>query len=553
MPSDSDAALAGAARRDALDIRRLPWIRPLVGAYAHDFASVAPLFAGDPASRTAWRETIGRVQRAATRRSPIAPLVRDQLERRGAPPEARAAAAMLADSTTVAIVTGQQAGAFGGPLYTLLKAATAIQLARMVTREHGVRAVPVFWVEAEDHDWEEIRTLTVLDRDYTVSTLEFRPLKGAGAQPAARLQLDDGAGEVVAALGQLLPPTEFSADVLEALRRCYAPGETMAGAFARWLDTLLGSMGLVVFESADPAAKPAVAELFAGELEHPSRTRELVRSAAIRMKEMGHAPQVEIADDHVGLFYLDDDGRHPVKQNGDELTYGRTRNSPAALAAEARQHPERFSPNVVLRPIVQDSLFPTICYVAGPSELAYQAQLGEVYRSFSVEAPLLYSRASATLLDSAAARFFDRHQVTLETFQARDESALNRLLEAQLPPAIDQILGDLVRGLEGATPRLKEVVSTIEPTLAGAVDTTVERVRDTLQTLHGKIVQACKRKDETLRRQFLRTRALVFPDGHPQERQLNVVFFVNRYGLGLGSRLVESLPLATDQHYLLTL
>jgi uncharacterized protein YllA (UPF0747 family) len=130
---------------------------------------------------------------------------------------------------------------------------------------------------------------------------------------------------------------------------------------------------------------------------------------------------------------------------------------------------------------------------------------------------------------------------------------LNRLIEQQLPPAIDRLLQEAEQQFSDRAAALRDAVTAIDATLHGTVDTTVTRVAETVKTLRGKIVQACKRKEDTLRRQFVRTRALAFPDGHPQERVLNVAFFVNRYGLDLGSRLIDVLPLDTARHYLLTL
>src|SRR5207253_1406188 len=172
---------------------------------------------------------------------------------------------------------------------------------------------------------------------------------------------------------------------------------------------------------------------------------------------------------------------------------------------------------------VQDRLFPTVCYVSGPSELAYQAQLKNVYHEFGIEVPLLYPRASATLLDSAAARFLDRHPLPLETLHVQDDYVLNKLLESQLPPSIERTLEDAGRDVSRHAEALKAEVGSLDPTLVGAVGTTVDRIQESLKTLHHKIVQAAKRKDDTLRRQFQRTRNLTFPGGHQQERVLNVV------------------------------
>jgi uncharacterized protein YllA (UPF0747 family) len=271
------------------------------------------------------------------------------------------------------------------------------------------------------------------------------------------------------------------------------------------------------------------------------------------MTALGHAPQVEAGDDLVALMYLDGEGRRPIRRRGADLAVGDQTWAVPAMRAEAAAHPERFGPNVLLRPLVQDRLFPTALFVAGPAELAYQAQLGGVYQAFGVERPLLYSRASATLVDAAAVKFLDRSGLALEALQAQDDSALNRLLERQLPAGLERGIAETGRLIDARLDEVASSVPLVDPTLAGAVDTTRTRMRETLSTLHGKIIQAAKRKDDTLRRQFTRTRSLVFPNGQPQERILAVPYFLNRYGPGLPERLIETLPLDTGHHYVLQL
>ena len=225
----------------------------------------------------------------------------------------------------------------------------------------------------------------------------------------------------------------------------------------------------------------------------------------------------------------------------------------AILQAEAIAHPERFSPNVLLRPVIQDRLFPTICYVAGPSELAYQAQLGAIYEAFGVQVPLLYPRANATILDSAALRFLERWQLPLELLHAQGEIALNKLLESLLPAALESGLEGLVADVATRLDGLKSVIAEVDPTLTGATDTTRDRMQDMVKSLHAKIIHASKKKDETLRRQFMRTQALAFPHAEPQERVVDLPFFVNRYGQAVVDRLLEGLPLDMGLHFVLSL
>jgi uncharacterized protein YllA (UPF0747 family) len=164
----------------------------------------------------------------------------------------------------------------------------------------------------------------------------------------------------------------------------------------------------------------------------------------------------------------------------------------------------------------------------------------------------MYPRATATLVDSAAVRFLAKYDVTVETLQAQDDAVLNRLLEAQLPKDVDEALADARAAARRTIERVIEVMPAVDPTLAGAAKTTLGRMEHDLQSLHGKVIQAAKKRDETLRRQFVRTQAQIFPNGHPQERTLGVIFFLNKYGPGLIDRLLEELPLEMGKHWIIT-
>src|SRR5204862_2752258 len=169
----------------------MPGIKRLASDYAYAFSGLAPFFSGDPTEKSSWATAIARTQAHPRRSAELAAVVAAQQRRRGAPPAAVAAGAALADPRTVAIVTGQQAGLFGGPVYTILKALTAIKLAEHVSREHGVTAVPVFWIESEDHDWDEVRSCTVLDADMTPKSVGLPARPAADPVPVAAVKLHE--------------------------------------------------------------------------------------------------------------------------------------------------------------------------------------------------------------------------------------------------------------------------------------------------------------------------------------------------------------------------
>ena len=534
--------------RIPVDLRRFPWVRRLAADYAYDFPSVAPFYSGDPSSYASWAGAIARTRAYPRPHAHIAEVLAAEQRRRQAPARAIDAARQLADPRAVAVVTGQQAGLFGGPLYSLLKALTAIKVAEQVSRDHHIPVVPVFWIDGEDHDWEEVRSVAVFDDNLEPRTVSL-PARASSDTPVAAVGLDDS---VLAALGQLeqaLPATAFTPWVLAGLRRSYAPGVGMADAFGRWIELLLGDRGLVVCNSADPALKPLVAQLFSRELSMPGQTVRLAGAAGASLAERGYHAQVQLPDGGPALFHLDG-SRTPIRQQDGQFVVGDHRYTAGALVKEATDRPAAFSPNVLLRPVVQDTIFPTICYVAGPSELAYLGQLRGVYEHFGVPMPLMYPRASATLVDSAALRFLTKYAVPLEALKAQDEAALNDLLKSQIPPEVEGAFVDAAAAIKTAMGRVTAVMPLLDPTLEGAARSTEGRMRHDLDTLHGKTIQAAKRRNETLRRQFVRTRALAFPQGHPQERAIGFVSFLNQYGPALVERLEDELPLDLGHHWI---
>ena len=525
-----------------VDIRRLPGIRKLAADYVFQFSSLAPFFSGNPSSGEAWTAAIASAQKHPRPRAELSTIITKQLERRSAPAAAREAATRLADPRTVAIVTGQQAGLFGGPLYSLYKALSAIQLAAKVSQDHQVPSVAVFWVESEDHDWDEVASCAVLDAEFRRHVITLPPPPGAGHSPICHVKLGEAIDATIDQLAATLPQTEFTTSLIADLRTAYRPGVSMSDAFARWMDRLLGDLGLITFECSDSAAKPLVSGIFSHEVAHPGKTWELAGEAGQRLTANGYHAQVDAtAQSSSALFRLN--GARTAIASKDT----------AALQEDARMRPETFSPNVLLRPIVEDALFPTVCYVSGPNELAYLAQLRSVYEHFGVPMPLFFPRASATILDSASARFLDKHNLPFEALQPRDEAALNRVLAASLPESVDHALTEAEAAISRHLAALIAAVPAVDPTLEGAAKSTRGKIQHDLSTLRSKVISAAKKRDETMRRQFSRAQAQAFPDGIPQERALGGVALLNRYGPALVERLVQELPLDLGHHWVITL
>lgn len=501
-------------------------------------------------SYKAWHTRITEQGKHRPDAETIADILETQQHQRGAPPAALAATQRLRKPNSVAIVTGQQAGLFGGPLFTVLKAITALQLAEQMAKAHNVPTVPIFWIDSEDHDWEEIGSCNVLNTELEHTSIKLAPPPGAGANPVASLRIGPDVKETIHQLKGSLAQTEFTDELISQLQDTYIEGRGVADAFGRWLESFLGERGLVVFDGSDSSAKHLVAGVFEKEVRAKGHTATLAATAGSQLAASGYHAQVKPQPDSVNLFRIDST-RQAIRRSDDGFIVGKHSYSTDELVSEILAHPERFSPNVLLRPLVQDTLFPTVCYVSGPNELSYFGQLREVYKYFGIPMPLIYPRASATIIDSATARFLTRTNLPMETLQPRDEAALNHLLETQLPSAVEQSMKSVGNSVQKSMKDLIATVPTVDPTLTAATQSTLKRMERDLDNLHNKILNATKRKDETLRRQFLRAQAQLFPHGDPQERAVGFVYFLNLYGPTFIDLLINKLSLAPNQHSVL--
>ena len=390
---------------------------------------------------------------------------------------------------------------------------------------------------------------SVLNKNLDVNCLKLN-CSSTPEQPVSSVTVGDNISIVLNELWSTLPETEFSANLRTSLSKCYEPGAGLAQAFASWLDSCLGDEGIIVFDSSDKSAKKLARSVFTNEIENPGRTSELATTAGTELSELGYHSQVVPSNQATALFQIEQK-RELIRTDGNDFFLGGAKHTGVTLSEKITESPELFSPNVLLRPVVQDTFFPTIAYIAGPNELAYLGQLRKVYESFKVPMPVIYPRISATVIDRASEKFLLKNDLSLDSLEAQDDRLLNNLVRESIPSDLEEALKSAEKDTEKNLLLIGQKIVAVDQTLAGATKTTRSRIERDLQTLRTKVIQAAKRNDDTLKRQFQRTRAQVFPNGAPQEREISFVYFLNRYGPEIVGHLLKSLPLDVGKHWLL--
>jgi len=415
----------------------------------------------------------------------------------------------LAAGEAIVVTTGQQPGLFTGPLYSVYKALSAIALARRLERERGVPVVPVFWVAGDDHDFHEANHATFLNAagEPTKIVLRERPAD-APTWPISRERCGP---EVHAALESLragTPDTEFKSGVLEWLATAYQPDASLADAFAAALQALLGERGLAVVRPYAAAVKREMA---------PWLLRGL---------------ELTLADGLSPVLLEGSMGRDRLRRDGDGFVTRRSgeRFSRATLEEIARHTPERLSPNVLLRPVVEAALWPTVAYVGGPSELGYLPDAAPLYRALDVPPQTPVPRWSGLLVEARVERVLEKHSLTVADLAGPPGTVEARVVREQLPEEVTEALEGVRSGMATAYARLAAGVARIDPTLERAVQSARNAALSGTHDIERKLVAALKRANETIVGQLARARASLYPGGAPQERILTYASMAIRYG-----------------------
>lgn len=525
-----------AERVDVLDSGSFPAVpSPLFRDYLAGRAEAVRFYDG-PWDLDAVVRAGERAAAAGSRVEVARALVRQQ-EARGNL-RAAAHAARLAEPGASAVVTGQQAGLFGGPLYVLYKALGAQRVAREVEARSGRPCVPVFWIASDDHDFAEVRQLTLLDEAGQIREWRYAPDVLPTGQPASAIAFDPTIDALAAELLAALPLSPYRDEVGAALRRAYQPGRSLSEAFGLWLSWLLPEM--VVLDPADPALKRLMAPVMAREIAERSPGSALALEVGLQLKAAGYHQQVPVRGGFLNLFFVDGGARRALAVDGDHVEVRGTgrRMSTAEALARLEQDPSAWSPGVLLRPLAQDHLLPTAAYVGGPAEIAYHAQIGPSYAHFGVPRPVLLPRPSVTVVEPAQARAMDAEGLTLRDL-AGDADALVTRWAREAYPDVEEAFASVREALAREMARVEDRLGALDPTLRAAADSARGRALHQIDSLHEKATRALKKRDQGRAERLRRTRDALVPGGGPQERGLGLLGLVARHGTGLVEVLRE--------------
>ena len=446
----------------------------------------------------------------------------------------------LAHENTVTIATGQQVSIFGGPLYTIYKTLSVIHLSRLLTRDTGRKVIPVFWLADEDHDFQEVASATVPSGQST-KTITY-DCDNCTRFAAGSISITPSFESFRNEMYNTLQETGSKKQLFSILDESYAAGRTLGHSFGYLLARLFSKHGLIFAGSHSREIKRYVSDKIEIAIDKADEIAGVLTARSNALSEKYHQ-QVQITDSL--LFWHDDlEGRVRLKyDNGRWHTNSEQSFTTDALRGLLQNEPDRFSPNVFLRPILQDTLLPNVAYVGGPAEIAYYGQMKDLYELFDQKMPFVAARMSATLAEPSVARHLEELPVGFYDYSKRIEEIEQYFLRSLEEPGLDSNFEKWKNKIGELNKSMINEIGISDPGLHKHAQAISKEYCKSLEKLKKKMVQLVRQREEIQINRMRKIKSSLFPNDRLQEREISAVYFMNKFGTDIWDRLLEEMKM----------
>jgi bacillithiol biosynthesis cysteine-adding enzyme BshC len=496
-------------------------------------------------------EVAVRLGRAHIDRELIANVLVRQNTAYGAKPETFKVIEKLRKEDTLCIFGGQQAGLFGGPLFTLYKAIGLVKHAQLLQKKLHREVVPIFWIASDDHDFDEINHAFVLNQKGEIERLSYETPPASAVAAAEILFADaDQYNHLARRVEVILGETDFTGELYRRLFAAYREGNSFVNAFGQYLLDILPDIGLVMFSPADKEVKVASRPFFKKLAEGHFRFREILDETNRNLESDGYHIQAEKKESAVNLF-IHTPARVPVHYEDDSFVFGDKKLGLTGLIDLIDRHPERFSPDVLARPLWQSYLFPVVAQTGGPSEIAYFAQIGQLFDVFGLVQPYHYARPSLSIIEKRPEELIAKLELRFSDFVGDPEQLVNRVTERSFPKEMEAAIADFKSKFEDAFNGFFAAVRKFDESLEPMGKQTYGKIDFAVNAYEKKIYDHHKRRMISTRNQIYRLGNVLFPYRNLQERTLNINCYIAKYGFALIDFLVKEVSVSSIEHQLL--
>jgi bacillithiol synthase len=533
---------------------RLVQLPRLAEDYIHDFGKVREFYNGDFRDPAAFERQTERARSRPIAREELAAILSEQNGRYGCGAETLDAIGKLVRDKACAVVTGQQVGLFSGPLYTIYKALTAIKLAASLNRRDLGSFVPIFWLASDDHDLAEIDHIAFIDKDNRLREIGCPTLSRESKVPVSNVLLPPDIGDCLEQLTDLTLDTEFKADILGSLSEAYQPGRSYVDAFGRWMTRLFKSRGLVLIDASHPRLKEMGRDVFYREIADESPSTRQAVAASGRLHQAGYEAQIPLHEGILNQFYTEGERRAIQWKDGAfEIKGLSAMSTKDDLLKLAKEKPSLFSPNVILRPLYQDAVLPTVATVGGPSEIAYFGQLKGVYETFGLPMPVIYPRKSVTIVERKIDHILKKYHLTVPDLWRNAAGVIGDITKEEIPDSVGRTLLRVRDDLERGYASLKAEILAFDAGLAESVDRAKGKMNQQLDFMQKKVQQAARKRNDVAVQQLRKAVDNLYPNQRLQERVFNIVPYLIKYGSGFIDQLDQAIDIDGMDHQFLVM
>ncbi len=486
-------------------------------------------------------------------REKMAAILRRQNKACGSSPPTFENIDKLTDPKAVCVFSGQQAGFLTGPLLTIVKAAAIVKAAKKYAKQLRRPVIPIFWIAGDDHDFEEANHTWLLDRtgEPTKIAYETPPENDVPTSNVAFSDADE-LDRALATARECLGETDFTQDLYDLINRCYTPEDTFTSAFGKLMAALMKDTGLVLFCPGDDEVKQHAAGLFHKILERQEDMHDLLTRTNTAIVEYGYHLQVEKKDNASHMFF-DVEGRKPVMRDNGLFTVGEKVFTKLQLEQNIECCSQRFSPDVLTRPILQSYLFPVLSQKGGPAEIAYLAQINPLFSLFDLPAPVHVARSTISLVEARFEKQMAESEIAFEDLTGDIEQVINRIFSETFPEHLDRHLEELKQDTEGKFRHLIDDALNYDLQMQKYAEQVYGKIDYTIKTFESKLFAAHKKTSKQTREKIYRLWHSLYPNRGLQERSVNITHFVARYGFGVVSFLMDHMESEETAHQLLYL
>lgn len=536
-----------------IDFSQIPGMSQLFVDYVNNFEKVKNYYETNFRDENTYEEIFSKISNENGPK--LYDIIKNQYKNQKFSEKTKSNIELIKNENTIAVITGQQLGLMGGPLYTIYKIFTAVKLSEYLNEKFKkYNFIPVFWMAGDDHDFEEISNVKLLNNDNEIQTILYNEeiQKEENLGSVGSLKFTEALIEFKQKIFSFLRDTEFISELNNFADEVLDSNLTIAESFFKFAFKIFDETGLIIFNPQDKEVKKLLVPIFKKELNNFKLHTKDILLTSVDLDENYHS-QVKVKP--INLFLSDETGRHLIEPADDEfrLKGKRKKITLAEIFNLLDEKPESFSPNVLLRPICEDFLFPTGFYVAGPGEVNYYAQVVPLYKHFNIQHPFVFPRASATIIESNIAKILMKYNLSTQQFFGDFDKMKENTLNSISDNNVEQIFANCSANITNELNQLSNLLESIDKTLIDPTKNTNDKILNQLEILKTKALKLQDTKYDATIRQLKKARNSIYPNDNLQERELGILNFINKYGFDFFDWLYNELDIHEYKHQILEL